>query len=390
MADQRSIGPVQEQPGLNEQTRRALTVIKDFDPDLAARALAIMAGRPAKAPLTIDRAIAAALHEQKTGLVEGRDFYIDQYMGLVAGYRGLQRETNGHSGEYLTNYRPFTAEENADHEVQPGDLARVCELSQLDTWAKCRAMGVRYHPILGYGILRKGERLNNEGKLIQLKGGYTWERKAQTRAYKDALRHTPNARASTAEILTDAASDGLDIDLPDGAIISRDQAEQFVTEAQERQGQPAERPTPEQAQAILARANAERDQAQGDFEALEGAPDSAHPPTATTPSGIKPESLDRIIEKTGTELDRLAGGPERVASLARNAIPLFTENGKHLLATHPAVYTCGHDLLVVACDVGFEWLTLNNLPAAFEALEARALSLEADEAMKAQAKAVPA
>ena len=47
-------------------------------------------------------------------------------------------------------------------------------------------------------------------------------------------------------------------------------------------------------------------------------------------------------------------------------------------------------ILKAAPLVGYMVFGLENMDAAFKALEARALSLEADEAMKAQAKAVPA
>jgi len=189
----------------------AIALIKLFDEPLAMRALAIMAARPEKQSLSPDRAIAAALHEQKTGQVCGREFYIDQFMGIVPGYRGVARETKeAGAGRWDKTYRQMTPEEREEHECQPGDYAYICELTLYENAKDAKAIGIPYHPTLGYGIVKKAEKKNSDGKDIQLKGGFNWVRKAQNRAYKDALRHA--GLGDTAEqILEDAEAEGVPI-----------------------------------------------------------------------------------------------------------------------------------------------------------------------------------
>ena len=219
----------------NGEKRTLITALQDYDPELAARAVAIMASRPADdkyKTITPDRAIAAALHERETGHREGRDFYIDQRMGIVSGYQGIQRDAGERNvGELITRYRPMNGAEAEEQEIRPGDMAVICEIYQVDAMGKARMLGIPYDPVIGYGILRKGEKFTKAGDKITLKGGYTWARKVRNRAYKDALRHTPGQLVDAGEVLEDAAAHGIRVEIPDGARISRDQALAAVEQA---------------------------------------------------------------------------------------------------------------------------------------------------------------
>jgi hypothetical protein len=57
----------------------------------------------------------------------------------------------------------------------------------------------------------------------------TWRKKAQNRAYKDALRHTPGMPASPEEVIADAAA-SLDELPPETARLTMEQAQAWVAE----------------------------------------------------------------------------------------------------------------------------------------------------------------
>lgn len=212
------------------------------EPELARRALAIIAGRPVdnyNPPLQPARAIAAALYEQQTGQVAGRDFFVDNRMGIVPGYRGRMKEADDRGiSDYLDDYRPFTVEENQDHEIKPGDTAKVCELTIPVRAKACREAGIPYRPTVGYGIIRAAEKLTRDGKPQQLSGGYTWDRKARNRALKDALSHAGFAK-NAREVIEDAQAEGLDLghDAEFIGKLNRDQAAYVVESAQAKQKQ---------------------------------------------------------------------------------------------------------------------------------------------------------
>jgi hypothetical protein len=52
----------------------------------------------------------------------------------------------------------------------------------------------------------------------------TWRKKAQNRAYKEALRHVPGAHASAAEVLEEATINGMTEQPPEAARLSMEQA----------------------------------------------------------------------------------------------------------------------------------------------------------------------
>jgi hypothetical protein len=207
---------------------KVIARVQQYDPDLAKRAVGIWSSRPQDNPISPQRALAAALYEQQTGQVCGRDFYVDENMGIVPGYRGINREAaDAGAGSHIEQYRPFTAQENEEHEIQVGDTARACELTQVAVARQCREAGIKYQPVIGYGIVRAKEKINQYQKPIQLKGGYTWVRKATNRCFKDALRHAGLA-ATAEEVIEDAETNGVDVDVPESAHLSVEQAERAV------------------------------------------------------------------------------------------------------------------------------------------------------------------
>jgi len=219
LALEKAQGPNTEQP---QEKRGLIQAVQEYDPDLARRAVGIMAGRKSDEKISPERAIAAALYERETGHREGRDFNVDEKMGLVPRYQGVERDAHERNvGRLNYTYRPLTTAEVEENEVEPGDNATICVIEQLDIMREARLLGVPYTPIVGIGIVKKFEKTNREGKPIYLKGGYTWARKARNRAYKDALRHTPGHSVTATEVLEDA---GITPDLQEGAWMSRDQA----------------------------------------------------------------------------------------------------------------------------------------------------------------------
>ena len=222
-----------------------------LDPRLlmAAKAMQLMAGqdKDGNPNITGDMAIAAALYQAGTGQMLGRDFYVNEKVGRMEGYRGVARDANERGvGEVQIKYRPLAAEEAEDHEIQAGDTAVACEVYQLRAWNMAQRMGQRYEPIVGIGIIRKVEKYDkkstqrwddNQRRYVQqpesnwrqatLEGGMTWHKKAQNRAYKDALRHTPGMSASPDEVIADAAMN-LDELPPETARLTIEQAQAWV------------------------------------------------------------------------------------------------------------------------------------------------------------------
>ena len=115
-----------------QQQTRAITVAgkaqqaldeAQLDPRLlmAAKAMQLMAGQDedGNPNITGDTAIAAALYQAGTGQMLGRDFYVNEKVGRMEGYRGVARDANERGvGEVQIKYRPLAAEEAEDHEIQ--------------------------------------------------------------------------------------------------------------------------------------------------------------------------------------------------------------------------------------------------------------------------------
>lgn len=218
---------------------------------MAAKAIQLMAGQDndGNPKITGDMAIAAAMYQAGTGQLLGRDFYVNDKVGRMEGYRGVARDANERGvGEVQIKYRPLTAQEAEWHEVQPGDTAVVCEVYQLRAWNMAQRMGQRYEPIIGIGVIRKVEKYDKkttqrwddgQRRYVQqpesnwrqatLEGGMTWHKKAQNRAYKDALRHTPGMSASPDEVIADAAMN-LDELPPETARLTMEQAHAWVAQ----------------------------------------------------------------------------------------------------------------------------------------------------------------
>ena len=245
---------------MTQQQTKAITVAgkaqqaldeAQIDPRLlmAAKAIQLMAGQDndGNPKITGDMAIAAAMYQAGTGQLLGRDFYVNEKVGRMEGYRGVARDANERGvGEVQIKYRPLTAQEAEDHEIQPGDTAVACEVYQLRAWNMAQRMGQRYEPIVGIGVIRKVEKYDkkstqrwddNQRRYVQLpesnwrqatlEGGMTWRKKAQNRAYKDALRHTPGMPASPEEVIADAAVN-LDELPPEAARLTMEQAHAWV------------------------------------------------------------------------------------------------------------------------------------------------------------------
>ncbi len=221
-----------------------LVRMAEIQPEIAQRAMAIIASRPVDQwtpALHPARAVAAALYEQSTGQVCGRDFYADNRMGIVPGYRGLQVEiAERNIKDAMDDYRMLRPDELEEHEIGPGDTARVCELSIPSRARACREAGITYKPTIGIGIVRAAEKVNKDGRPIQLTGGFTWVRKARTRAYKDAMRHA-GFSATAREVIEDAERAGFDLgDFNDKELqsrLTREQAVHVTKKAKDRQTQ---------------------------------------------------------------------------------------------------------------------------------------------------------
>ncbi len=109
--------------------------------------------------ITADMALAAAMYQAGTGQLLGRDFYVNERIGRMEGYRGVARDAVDRGiGDVQIKYRSLTAEEADDHEIQPGDTAVVCEVYQLRAWQLAQRIGQRYEPVTGVGVVRKIEK----------------------------------------------------------------------------------------------------------------------------------------------------------------------------------------------------------------------------------------
>ena len=162
----------------------------------------------------------------------------------MEGYRGVSRDAMDRGvGEVQIKYRSLTTQEAEDHEIAAGDTAVVCEVYQLRAWNLAQRMGQPYEPISGVGVVRKVEKYDKKSvqrwddsakryvplpesgwRFLTLEGGMTWRKKAQNRAYKEALRHVPGAHASAAEVLEEATIHGMTEQPPEAAHLTMEQA----------------------------------------------------------------------------------------------------------------------------------------------------------------------
>lgn len=219
MQQQAGIAPAREN-AIAAQVNRAAV-----DPEIIAMASAIYTS--GEGAISKEQAVRAAYHFHTTGEVMGRDSYVGT-KGKVAGqvlegYRAVGRKINQ---EYQVKYRPLTVAENEMHGVQPGDKTLACEVYLLDTWAKCRQMGVPYEPIVGVTIIPKSDTQS----VPKTKSLY-WVLQKQARV--DALRQIPGLAVSPEEVFEEAESAGIHVERPDGRV-DRDQAALLVKAEAER------------------------------------------------------------------------------------------------------------------------------------------------------------
>jgi len=195
-------------------------------PEIMARAAAIAADVVAKdGTISPAQALAAAYHFAATGEVIGRHSYVGTRGNVagrvIEGYRGVARELN--MARYQWRYRPLTAEERELHDVREGDKALACEVDVLEARQQCILMGIPYQPIIGYTVVRRGDPLN----IPRNRTAY-WVLCKQARI--DALRQVgENVEAD--EVLEDARANGIQIEMPDKARLTREQAEATVRAA---------------------------------------------------------------------------------------------------------------------------------------------------------------
>ncbi|MFA6305731.1 MAG: hypothetical protein WC651_03310 [Candidatus Gracilibacteria bacterium] len=215
-------------PAQATETAIAAVSRQAIDPEIIAIAAAIYTAADG---ITKEQAVRAAYHYHSTGEVMGRDSYVGtkgKVTGqILEGYRAIERNIRE---DYQVKYRPLRADEADMHEIKEGDRALACEVYLLDTWAKCRNMGIPYEPIVGVTVVRKGDGIN-----IPATKTAHWVLQKQAR--KDALRQVPGLAMSSEEVLDAAQGAGIQVDKPDGAHLSREQAIALVAEAARAQGQ---------------------------------------------------------------------------------------------------------------------------------------------------------
>ena len=201
---------------------RTIALRSQIPPDVAEMAALIKAMLPNGSKLSDQEALAGAMYGKAHGLNPFKgEFYVIPNKGIFPGYRGEMRMQEAR--EYYTQTRPLRSDEAAEHEIEPGDTARIVELYQPDLMARMRTMGVQYQPITGVGIVRKSEKYKSEDwvgeypnkrkvKLdppvpIDPPTGRSWAWKAEQRALKDAMRHMQGG----ADILDETVQDRLEI-----------------------------------------------------------------------------------------------------------------------------------------------------------------------------------
>lgn len=201
------------------------------------------------------------------------DFYIVHGIGVVPGYRGEIKKQSGRKySEPIVQPRQATAAEVDQNDIQPGDILAVCDLYDPDAAHKCRELGIKYVPITGIGIMRKGETRVPVGK------SRYWV--ARNRAEKDARRHWGGA-VDADEVL---AEYGEVEPVPDGVVLTTEQARAWGETHSVAAIEARKTVTPEQMAAFEQR---QREQAAelGAFENIDVAPTPAdRPMPGLTPS----------------------------------------------------------------------------------------------------------
>ena len=218
---------------------RTIALRSQTPPDVAELAGLIKAMLPNGKNLTDQEAIAGAMYGKAHNLDPFKqEYYIVPGRGIFPGYRGEMRLNERR--EYYTQTRPLRSDEAAEHEIQPGDTARIVELYQPDLMRQMRTLGITYQPIMGLGIVRKAEKQGAPPT------GRSWAWKAEQRALKDAMRHMQGGADILDETidmkLADAEHNGAEIlaevrDLPPA-----EQQAQFTERVNTMRGAPEHNP----------------------------------------------------------------------------------------------------------------------------------------------------
>ena len=226
----------------------AMIVREAITPELQAYATVLRKLLPNGKNLSDIEALAGAQYARSTGLNPfAGEFFIVPGVGVVPGYRGeLQRR------QLDTHYRPLTEAEIEWNDVMSGDKAIVCEGIDPAAAAQARAEGRAPQITEGLGIVRKAEqwisyewRTAASGKRYraqlpeeqwQLRAqppiGRSWGWVARNRALKDCLRHAGEEPSEADEILDTARARGIEIDVPEAAKLTAEQAQALVAQSE--------------------------------------------------------------------------------------------------------------------------------------------------------------
>jgi len=208
--------------GITEVTdQNKFATLVASDEDMAKRVFAILASRPKGKEVPLALAIGCYFYELANPDERlDRDFFLDKTMGIVPSYQGVAKQSQRRGvGTVDYDYRPMTADEKDEMDIEEGDSGIVCIATQVEVKAKMELLHQTYHPILGFGIVKNKDKWTDEKwegwgdnrrkvKLpapikVELSGGYTWGRKARNRAKKDADRHIPGMPQSNVEFIED-------------------------------------------------------------------------------------------------------------------------------------------------------------------------------------------
>jgi len=137
---------------------------------------------PNSSKLSDDQILAGA----QRALLEGKnpfngELYISDRVGVVDGYRGIQKDAD--PSRFYTQTRQMTPDEREEHALGQQDIGYVCLLWDFEKKRRCDDLGIPYEPTKGIGIVFSHERQKSHAPV-----GRTWAWVAQKRAYKDALR----------------------------------------------------------------------------------------------------------------------------------------------------------------------------------------------------------
>ena len=394
---------------------RTLALKAQIPPDVSEMAALIKAMLPNGSKLSDQEAIAGAMYGKVHGLDPFKgEFFIIPNKGIFPGYRGEMRMNEAR--EYYTQTRSLRGDEAAEHEIMPGDTARIVELYQPDLMARMRTMGVQYQPIAGVGIVRKSEKYKSEDwvgeypnkrkvKLdpplpIDPPTGRSWAWKAEQRALKDAMRHMQGGADilnETVDMQLEAAEQHADELLAEvRSLPPAEQQAQFAATVTAMRGDPERNPFDDDPRPTIVVAGPSGERLEKPL-----------PPTGNGRNGHDEPASDAEFRKlTSATQERAAqqpttnGKPPQQASapkLAAIKTKDFFDLATAFAAQHPAwqdskgdadnSHICANVAKLGYTDAEGTWhsydfteINAANLVEVFNKLEAHALSKEADAA----------